>query len=209
MLRRGTGCGIAAIALMPGVLIGWTVENVPIESFGVGGWLRSLAFAGVAVVAPIVCAAALCRGRGPPTFAQRARRAAAERCAIALAWALGLALIALCVLAVQAALGLVFDPRYRDFPFAPLTAAVVPFLVLAFVTPRRPGARGAGGDVIDGRVLAVVGGLHRAQRELRQLAGAVVLRRAAGARASLWLGRGPRQAEDQQRRGQARTASTL
>ena len=27
------------------------------------------------------------------------------------------------------ALGLVFDPRYKDFPFAPLTAAVVPFLL--------------------------------------------------------------------------------
>ncbi len=33
------------------------------------------------------------------------------------------------LLAFVVALGLVFDPRYRDFPFAPLTAAVVPFLV--------------------------------------------------------------------------------
>ena len=28
-----------------GILIGWTVENVPLESLGVGGWLRSLALA--------------------------------------------------------------------------------------------------------------------------------------------------------------------
>jgi hypothetical protein len=32
---------------------------------------------------------------------------------------------------VQAALGLVFDARYRDFPFAPLTGAAVPFLLIA------------------------------------------------------------------------------
>jgi hypothetical protein len=32
------------------------------------------------------------------------------------------------VLAVQAALGLTFDPRYRDFPFAPLIGALAPLL---------------------------------------------------------------------------------
>ena len=44
---------------------------------------------------------------------------------------------------VEAALGLVFDPRYRDIPFAPLTAAAVPFLVLLFSTPRPAGPRAA------------------------------------------------------------------
>jgi peptidoglycan/LPS O-acetylase OafA/YrhL len=38
--------------------------------------------------------------------------------------------------AVEAALGLVFDPRYRDIPFAPLTAAAVPYLALSFGPPR-------------------------------------------------------------------------
>ena len=35
-----------------------------------------------------------------------------------------------------------FDPRYRDIPFAPLTAAVVPFLVLLLFAPRPAGSRG-------------------------------------------------------------------
>jgi len=35
----------------------------------------------------------------------------------------------------------VFDPRYRDFPFAPMTAALVPFLALSFAGPRRAGRR--------------------------------------------------------------------
>jgi len=50
-----------------------------------------------------------------------------------------LLLIAVTVLAVQAALGLDFDPRYRDFPFAPLTAAVVPLLVSSLLAPRPKG----------------------------------------------------------------------
>jgi glucan 1,3-beta-glucosidase len=45
------------------------------------------------------------------------------------------------LVSVEAALGLVFDPRYRDIPFAPLTAAVVPFLVLLASTPRPAGPR--------------------------------------------------------------------
>jgi glucan 1,3-beta-glucosidase len=43
---------------------------------------------------------------------------------------LGALLVVLAVLAMQAALGLDFDPRYRDFPFAPLTGSVFPFLAL-------------------------------------------------------------------------------
>ena len=49
----------------------------------------------------------------------------------------------LVVLAVQAALGLVFNPRYRDFPFTALTGAAVPFVVLmtALADARRTFAR--------------------------------------------------------------------
>jgi exo-beta-1,3-glucanase (GH17 family) len=146
---------IAAFALIPGVLIGWTIETVPVESFDVIGWTRTLAFAGVAVVAPIVCAAAYICGRGPPTFA-RLLGGSGEPGDV-LAWALGLTLIALCLLAVQAALGLVFDPRYRDIPFAPLTTAVVPFLVLTFVTPRQPGQRALAETVIEAGLVASAG----------------------------------------------------
>ena len=47
-----------------------------------------------------------------------------------LALTLGVLLIVLSVMAVQATLGLVFDPRYRDFPFAPLWGATVPLLMM-------------------------------------------------------------------------------
>jgi len=44
--------------------------------------------------------------------------------------ALGLALGVVVVLATETALGFVFDPRYRDFPFVALTIAAVPALLL-------------------------------------------------------------------------------
>ena len=71
-----------------------------------------------------------------------------------LARVLGLLLMALTVLAVQSALGLAFDPRYRDFPFAPLTAAAVPFVCSAL--PRRVAAAGArAAEAVAAAVLAL------------------------------------------------------
>jgi glucan 1,3-beta-glucosidase len=58
-----------------------------------------------------------------------------------LTWLLGAALIVTALIASQTALGFVFDPRYRDFPFASLTMAVVPFALLTLNRPpqgRRP-----------------------------------------------------------------------
>jgi drug/metabolite transporter (DMT)-like permease len=70
-----------------------------------------------------------------------------------LAITIGAVAIACMLLALIVALGLVFDPRYRDFPFAPLTAAVVPLLLHSLVMPRPPGARGAA-EVAASAVLA-------------------------------------------------------
>ena len=50
----GLWLAVSANATVGGALIGWSLANVPVESLGVGGWLRSLAFAGVALLAPPV-----------------------------------------------------------------------------------------------------------------------------------------------------------
>jgi glucan 1,3-beta-glucosidase len=121
---------VAVMAAVSGTLIGWTVANVLLESLTAGDWMRSLAWAGVASLAPILGAMAAKSGTKPPVFAGILGRGA-ERPRDPLTLALGGALIVLVALAVAAALGLVFDPRYRDFPFAPLTGAAVPFLLLA------------------------------------------------------------------------------
>ena len=106
-----------------------------------------------------------------------------------LALTLGVLLIVLTVLAVQSALALSFDPRYRDFPFAPLTAAALPFLLLSF---RRAAAAGARSRCGNGRGCGAgaVRGLHRLERDARQLAGAVVCRGAGAARGQLASGTG-------------------
>jgi glucan 1,3-beta-glucosidase len=132
---------IAALAFLPAVLFGLTLEKVPIESFTIGSWLRSLAFAAVAVVAPVACAAACAARRPLPAFASLLARR--ERPRGALTIMLGAVFILLVLLAVQAALELVFDPRYPDIPFAPLSGAVMSFLVLALSTPRPKGLRPA------------------------------------------------------------------
>ena len=131
--------GVAAIALIPGILLGWAIENVPTESLGLGGWFHSLALAAVAIVAPVTGAAALMHKVPVPAFS-RVLGEAEDRPSDWLLLALGWSRIVLCVLSVEIGLGLIFDPRYRDFPFAPLTAAGVPFLVLVLIGPR-PSAR--------------------------------------------------------------------
>jgi len=76
------------------------------------------------------------RGIATPSFAATLGR---PRPADRLEWVLGLLFVAVCVIAVQSALGFVFNPRYRDFPFAPITAAALPFLLA--LPNRRGGAR--------------------------------------------------------------------
>ncbi len=146
---------IAALTFLPAVLFGWTIETVPVESFGFGSWLRSLAFAATAAAAPIICAIACTAGRGVPAFSSLLGRTGKRP--DRLDCALGGTLIALMLVSVEAALGLVFDPRYRDIAFAPLTAAALPFLVVLVSTPRPAGPR-AVAETVAATVLALSGG---------------------------------------------------
>ena len=54
---------------------------------------------------------------------------------------LGLVLAVTTLIGAETALGFVFDPRYRDFPFAALTMAVVPFSLLTLLNRPQQGAR--------------------------------------------------------------------
>jgi glucan 1,3-beta-glucosidase len=137
VLAPGHWLAIAMMAFVSGTLVGWTIENVPIESLTRGDWLRALAWATVAVLAPLACAAAAASGVAVPSFAAMLGPRA-DRPGGALTLLLGTLLIAVAVLAMQAALGLDFDPRYRDFPFAPLTGAAFPFLALAVLRRLHP-----------------------------------------------------------------------
>ena len=54
---------------------------------------------------------------------------------------LGLALIVTTLIAAESALGFVFDPRYKDFPFAALSMAVTPFAALTLLNRPKDGTR--------------------------------------------------------------------
>ena len=124
---------VAALAFVPAVLFGWAIERVPIESYSVGGWLRSFVLVAIAALAPIACAAACATGRALPPFAFLLGRRNETRDTLGVALA-GIFMV-LTLLSLQEALGLVFDPRYRDFTFAPLGAAAFAFLMLTFTAP--------------------------------------------------------------------------
>ena len=131
---------IAAIALATGLMIGMAAEKASFESLGVGPWIRSLGLLAVAVLAPVIVAAALAREEGLPdlaTLLSDPLRLPPAGMALGASW------IATIVLSIQVGLGLVFDPRYRDFTFAPLTPAIVAFAALSLLGPRRDGERGA------------------------------------------------------------------
>ncbi len=128
-------------AIAGGGLIGLSVANLPIESLYVSGWVRSLAFVAVAVLSPLALSVAVMRGVPLPRFSC-VIGPAEGRVRDRLTLLVGVILMATMLLALIVALGLVFDPRYRNFPFAPLTAAVVPLLLHSLVMPRPSGARG-------------------------------------------------------------------
>ncbi len=147
MRRSGTPAGVtrpwigvAAIAIVAGSLIGWAVENAWLESLGLEGWIRSLLLLTVAIIAAVAGAVATVRGIGIPAYAVILGRAE-DRVSGWVPVVLGWIWILLGVMALQAALGLVFDPRYRDFPNPSLTMAVVSFLVVSLVCYRQPGRR--------------------------------------------------------------------
>jgi hypothetical protein len=129
------GSAVAAIATIGGVAIGITAHNIPLESLGVGGWIRSLAFGAVALLAPPLGAMMIMSDRGVPAFWRligRLRRPEID----AVSAATGFVLMGTTILAIGTALGLTFDPRYKDFPYAPLAGAAVPFLLASVLRPR-------------------------------------------------------------------------
>ena len=141
---------------------------------GFGGWLGWGALLAAAIASPMLCANALMSGRSLPTFLELfGPREDRTRSVVTIV--LGAALVVTTLIGAETALGFVFDPRYRDFPFAALTMAVVPFSAPDGAQPPaagRPPDRGGGIC----RAARGIGALYGVQRRLRQLAVAVDLR---------------------------------
>lgn len=132
----------AGIALGSGLAFGLAAVNLPIEGETSGDRLRGVAMLVLALVVPIAAAFAAGRGDRLDGFA-RALDSSSWRASNCVAAVLAALLAATVVAAIHVALGLVFDPRYKDFPIAALLGPVSALAVLAFSTakdPPRPGA---------------------------------------------------------------------
>jgi glucan 1,3-beta-glucosidase len=138
--RRVSWVAVAISATTAGILLGVAADKMFVESYGFGGWLGWGALLVAALVSPLLCANALMSGRSLPTFLElMGPRDVRTRSLPAVI--LGAALVVTTLIGAETALGFVFDPRYRDFPFASLTMAVVPFAALMLLNRPQVGVR--------------------------------------------------------------------
>jgi exo-beta-1,3-glucanase (GH17 family) len=131
---------VAIAATSGGILLGVSAEKMLHESYGIGGWLVQGLLLAAGIVAPLLSANALISGRALPSFLE-VLGPSEGRPRSFMTNMLGIALIVTTLIGVVIALSLVFDARWRDFPFAALTMAVVPFCTVAFLNPPESGTR--------------------------------------------------------------------
>jgi exo-beta-1,3-glucanase (GH17 family) len=131
---------VAISATTAGILLGIAADKMLYEGYGIGGWLKWGALLAAGIASPLLCAHALMSGGSLPAFLDllgpREKRTDSF-----LTILLGLILVVATLIAAETALGFAFDPRYRDFPYAALTMAVVPFASLMLLNRPQAGAR--------------------------------------------------------------------
>jgi exo-beta-1,3-glucanase (GH17 family) len=138
--RFASWIAVAISATSAGILLGIAADKMFYESYGFGGWLRWGALLAAGMAAPLLCANAVMSGRALPTFLELLGPRE-DRTRSFLTMLLGTVLIVTVLIGAETALGFVFDPRYKDFPFAALTMAVLPFATLMLLNRPPQGAR--------------------------------------------------------------------
>jgi glucan 1,3-beta-glucosidase len=137
--RLSSWIAVGISATTAGILFGVAADKMYYESYGVAGWLHWGALLAAGILSPLLGTHALMSGRPLPTLLDLlGPRDDKRRPVVTLL--LGAALVVSVLIGSETALGFVFDPRYRDFPFASLTMAVVPFATL-MLNRRQAGPR--------------------------------------------------------------------
>jgi exo-beta-1,3-glucanase (GH17 family) len=138
--RLASWVAVALSATTAGILLGVAGDKLFYESYGLGGWLRWGVLLAMGMAAPLLCANALMSGRALPTFLELLGPRE-DRTRSVVTGLLGAVLIVTVLIAAETALGFVFDPRYKDFPFAALTMAVLPLSLLMLLNRPQQGVR--------------------------------------------------------------------
>jgi exo-beta-1,3-glucanase (GH17 family) len=131
---------VAMSATSGGILLGISADKMLLESYGLGGWLLQGFLLAAAVTAPLLSTYALMAGRALPAFLE-VLGPSKGLTPFFMTNLLGITLIVTTLIGAQTALSLIFDARWRDFPFAALTMAAVPFWTLAFLNGSKTGER--------------------------------------------------------------------
>ena len=138
--RPAAWIAVGVSATSAGILLGIAADKMIYESYGIGGWLGWGALLAAGIASPLLCANALMSGRALPTFLELlGPRDGRPRSALSLL--LAVVLVVTTLIGAETALGFVFDPRYRDFPYAALTMAVLPFWTLMLLNRPQEGTR--------------------------------------------------------------------
>jgi exo-beta-1,3-glucanase (GH17 family) len=138
--RPSAWIAVGLSATTAGILLGVAADKMFYESYGFGGWLGWGALLAAGIASPLLCSNAMMSGRALPTFLELLGPRD-DRTGSVLTILLGAVLLVTTLIGTETALGFVFDPRYRDFPFAALTMAVVPFSTLMLLNRPQKGVR--------------------------------------------------------------------
>ncbi|MEO6784327.1 MAG: beta-(1-6) glucans synthase, partial [Bradyrhizobium sp.] len=138
--RLASWIAVGCSATTAGILLGIASDKMYYESYGFGGWLCWGLLLAAGIASPLLSSHALMSGRALPTFLELlGPRETRTRSVLTIL--LGIVLAVTTLVAAETALGFAFDPRYRDFPFAALTMAVVPFSTLTLLNRPQQGSR--------------------------------------------------------------------
>jgi glucan 1,3-beta-glucosidase len=138
--RPAAWVAVGLSATTAGILLGIAADKMFYESYGFGGWLGWGALLAAGIASPLLCTNAMMSGRALPTFLELLGPRDGRTGSV-LTVMLGAVLVVTTLIGAETALGFVFDPRYRDFPFAALTMAVVPFATLTLLNRPQQGVR--------------------------------------------------------------------
>ena len=123
--RPEAWAAIAISATVGGVLLGLAAEKWFYESFGLFSWAMQSLLLAAAIAAPPLSAMAVMSDRALPTLRDLIGSPESKVRSLETIL-LGGTLAVVTLLAAVTALNLVFDPRWRDFPYPALTMAAVP-----------------------------------------------------------------------------------
>jgi exo-beta-1,3-glucanase (GH17 family) len=116
---------VALSATAGGILLGLAAEKWLYESFGLFSWVMQSLLLAAAIAAPLLAAVAVMSQRALPSLRDVIGRTESRVRSMETVM-LGSTLAVLTLIAAVTALNLVFDPRWRDFPYPALTMAAVP-----------------------------------------------------------------------------------